>query len=167
MTTKRMCLSSPQHKWSNVRSLWQGLQRWIWKKSRRKHLWPSKERLFHDWKNGCRNVAAQRRLKKVVTEEREIEKVAVKEKWGESSEDVWGGGKLGSSQKTMTLKSNLFMRHSGSFSSTQAGFQQAGAENATFYYFFFPFFFPFMSCSGTCKRAVPSENQVISEMVRL
>lgn len=45
MTTKRMCLSSPQHKWSNVRSLWQGLQRWIWKKSRRKHLWPSKERM--------------------------------------------------------------------------------------------------------------------------
>lgn len=43
--------------------------------------------MFHDWKNGCRNIA-QRRLKKVVTEEREIEKVAMKEKWGESSEDV-------------------------------------------------------------------------------
>lgn len=32
---------------------------------------------------------------------------------------------------------------------------------------FFFLFFPFMSCSGTCKRIVPSENQAISEMVQL
>jgi len=44
--------------------------------------------LFHDWKNSRRNIAAQRRLKKAVTEEGGIEKVAVEEKWGESGEDV-------------------------------------------------------------------------------
>lgn len=32
------------------------------------------------------------------------------------------GGKLGSAQKAVTLKSNRFMRRSGGLSSTQAGF---------------------------------------------
>lgn len=50
----------------------------------------AKQRKIVPWleKHGCRNIAAQRRLKEVVTEERRIEKVAVKEKWGESSEDL-------------------------------------------------------------------------------